>query len=219
MAETHVFIGTNNQGKFNDALRTAEAFEDIVVVGPEDFGFTDDVDETEDTYQGNARLKREAYLALLQEEGVENMFVVCDDSGIEIDALNGAPGIHSRRWRDGETRMTDAEMIAYAIEQLKGIPAPKRTAHFAGMLAVGNSSSLYSQDIPYRLSGTILETPTHWGAAQDGYPFRALFYLPQYEMMLSELMDMPDEERPDGFMSHREIGLLTAFTAIDQQSQ
>ncbi len=214
MAEIRVFIGTNNQGKLEDALRSAEQFDNFEVTHPEALGITDDVDETADTYQGNARLKRDAYREMLAAMGIDNTYVVCDDSGIEIDALNGAPGVHSRRWKDGETRMTDAEIIRHTMVSLHGYYGAERRAHFAGMIAIGHTSEPYQHEIPYRLTGELLESPVHWGQAEDGYPFRAMFYLPEYDELLATIQSLPVGERPDGFMSHRELGLNAAFSAI-----
>ena len=214
MSGIEVFIGTNNPGKRADADRVAQDFEGIRVVGPADFDIVADPEETGDTYTANAQLKRDFFIAELRDREVSGTYVIGDDSGIEIDALGGEPGIHSRRWKDGKTAMSDEEIIEYALMRMKDVAEADRTAHFAGIIALGHTDQNAAMDLPYRLTGTLLTEPRYGSESLNGYPFRALFYMPEYDMMLSELSDLPIEQRPDGFMSHRELGLKRAFEMI-----
>lgn len=214
MAVINVLIGTNNPGKFSDAEFVAKEFPDIRLYAPKDLGIIDDADETGNTYTENAHIKRDFYLGKLKDLGLIDYFVVTDDSGIEIDALGGEPGIHSRRWQDGKTAMTDQEVIDYVLKRMDGVPAEQRTAAFAGIVALGYPARKISLDIPYRLQGTLLVSADIDLDFHEGYPFRALFYLPQYGMMLSRISELPRESRPEGFMSHRELGMKAAFEKI-----
>lgn len=209
----NVLIGTNNTGKYTDAARMAVGYPELLLHKPADLGIVEDADETGDTYVENAHLKRDFYISELLRLGLHDYFVVCDDSGLEIDALNGEPGIHSRRWKDGTTPMTDQEIIDYVLERLKGVPKERRTAGFAGVIALGHTHKDLNIDIPYRLDGVLLEEPVEQ-ERQEGYPFRSLFYLPKYKAMLSTIVSLPPDQRPAGFLSHREIGLKTAYDKL-----
>jgi XTP/dITP diphosphohydrolase len=203
-----ILIGTNNPGKFADAERVANSFEEIAVFRPTDLGIMGDPDESGQSYVENSRIKRDFYAAELQKRDISDIFVIGDDSGIEIDALNGEPGIHSRRWRDGSTPMTDQEIVAYCLQRMDTTPDAERGAAFVGNIAIGNAAGTLTHDITYSLRGRLLRE----AASIDdipGYPFRALFYLPQFGMLLKDVDVM--DPRPEGFMSHREIGLRRAF--------
>lgn len=219
MSNVKVFIGTNNKAKFADAIRVAEDYPNLDIVGPADFEIAADPEETGDTYYANAKLKRDFFINALRQLGKKHIYVIGDDGGIEIDALNGEPGIHSRRWKDSQNAMTDQEIIDYALERMANVPEPDRTAHFAGVIALGHTDFDLDEELPFRLTGTLLTEPVSKGSNLDGYPFRRLFYMPNYEMMLSELSDLAVEDRPDGFLSHRELGLQRAFDAILELEQ
>src|SRR3989338_3568720 len=61
-----------------------------------------------------------------------------EEAGLEIEALNGEPGIHVRRWRDGKTRMTDQETIDYCLYKMKNVPKGKRGARFRTVIALAS---------------------------------------------------------------------------------
>jgi XTP/dITP diphosphohydrolase len=208
----NVLIGTNNPGKFADAEFIAALFEDIEIHKPVDLGITQDVEETGQTYVENARLKRDFYAGQLKGLALDDYYVIGDDGGIEIDALNGEPGIHSRRWLDGKTPMTDQEIVDYCLERMRDVPEASRGAAFVGNLAVGSADGRLSRDIRYELRGTILpEASGIEGIA--GYPFRALFYLPEQGKLLKDVVDSQNG-RPEGFFSHREEGLKHCFEML-----
>ncbi len=212
----NILIGTNNPGKFADAERVAAMFEGVAVFRPVDVGITGDADESGRTYVENSRIKRDYFASELRKQDIKDMYVIGDDSGIEIDALHGEPGIHSRRWRDGVTPMTDNEIVAYCLQRMDAIPDAERGAAFVGNIAIGNAAGTLSHDISYSLSGRLLRE----AASIDdipGYPFRALFFLPQFGMLLKDIDAM--DPRPEGFMSHREIGLRRAFEYLRTYSK
>lgn len=214
MAKINVLVGTNNSGKYADAQYMAAAYDNLAVHKPADLGITEDPAETGNTYVENSRIKRSFYIDKLARQKITDFYVIGDDSGLEIDALGGEPGIHSRRWKDGKTPMSDQEIIDYCLERMKGVPEAKRTAALAGSIALGHVRGTLNTDIPYRLRGVILETPASNRQTVEGYPFRDLFFLPQYGLLLRDIVDLPRDKRPGGFMSHREAGLKQAFDTI-----
>jgi XTP/dITP diphosphohydrolase len=119
-----ILVATKNQGK---AREIAEFLgKDFEVVSLKDLPGAPDVEEAGNTFEENALLKAKAYFDW---SGIPS---VADDAGLEIDFLNGEPGVKSRRWLGYE--MTDQEMIDTALGKLKGVPTEKRTAH---LVAVG----------------------------------------------------------------------------------
>jgi len=143
----------------------------------DDLKIKNDPEETGKTFFDNAKLKAEYFSSLA------NLPTIADDGGIEIDILNGEPGVHSKRWLGRDA--TDSEMIQYTLERLDGIPIQKRTAKFTVCLYYHNPLSGFSKSISESLTGHIAFSPS--GLAQKGFPYRALFIVSQYDKYYDEL--------------------------------
>ena len=106
-------FATENPGKLREINTFAQHF-GVEVISPSQAGFEPrDVEETGSTYEENAALKVQAYAS--QPKGKE--FIICgDDAGIEIAALNGEPGLHTRRWLG--YKMADQEIACYALGRM-----------------------------------------------------------------------------------------------------
>ena len=117
-----LIAATKNKGKVTE-LRAILGELGYDVVTFSEAGFTDngDVEETADTFEGNARQK-----ALGWQQRCGGAAVIADDSGLEVDALNGAPGIYSARYCEG----TDRDRRLKLLSELEGIAMPQRTARF-----------------------------------------------------------------------------------------
>src|SRR5689334_23710259 len=88
------------------------------------------VEETGHTFRANACLKASHYAKLF------NTYAVADDSGLEVDALGGSPGVHSARWAEmNNAGKGDADNNALLLKQLDGVPDDRRTARFVCVLA------------------------------------------------------------------------------------
>lgn len=163
-----LLIATTNPGKF---LEFKEIFQElglkieIELVSLSDLGIKQKIEETGNTFKENAIQKAEFYHSL------SKLPTLADDGGLEIDYLNGEPGVKSRRWPGYEA--SDEEMIQMALEKLKGVPKAKRGAQLrtvVGLLFPGDSKVYTFEGI---LRGFIAETPTTQRIA--GYPFRSIF--------------------------------------------
>lgn len=212
-----VFYATTNPGKIFEVGKHLKQF-GIKLVSPMDLGLTLDVEETGQTLEENAMLKTKAYL-----EAEVTDLVMADDTGIEIDALDGEPGIHVRRWRDKKTRMTDEEIIAYCLKRMRGVPRNKRTAQFRTVIALGipkglalhpqgqalsdNSIELFEGT----LQGVILEKPAPLRI--EGFPFESLFYIPEWKKVLGEIHQLPAEKKRH-LLTHRERAVEKAMPRI-----
>ena len=133
-----------------------------------------DVEETGTTYAENAELKARAYAQ------VSNMLTLADDSGLEIDALGGAPGVQSARYLGSETSYE--ERFRVILEQLKGLPLDRRSARFRCVIALveplGNIRIVEGV-----VEGVIAEGPR----GTNGFGYDPIFSLPELGKTFAEL--------------------------------
>jgi len=100
----------------------------LIVLSPSDCGIESlPVEEDGETFEANAFRKAMAYMQAL------NLPAIADDSGLSVDALGGAPGIHSARYGGGG--LTDQERVRLLLDNLSGVPMHDRTAHFTSAIA------------------------------------------------------------------------------------
>jgi XTP/dITP diphosphohydrolase len=199
-----LLYATTNPGKMTEVRKLCEPV-GIAVLSPADLGLSLDVTETGDSLEENAILKARAYLDHL--DGGE-VVVVGDDTGVEIDALNGEPGIHVRRWTG--QRMTDEAIIATCLHRLAGIPPELRGAQFRTVFAVGvpgGDMTLFDGT----LRGVILEQPDPLRI--EGFPFESIFYVPEWGMLLGAAHQLPAADKAR-FVTHRERALRQALPFI-----
>lgn len=112
---------TNNFCKFGEIKRIMEPL-GHKVLSLSEANVCVDVSETANTFSGNAEIKAAAVC------GATNLPVIADDSGLEVDALNGAPGVYSARYAGENT--SDSDRIQKLLNEMKNIPEEKRTARF-----------------------------------------------------------------------------------------
>ena len=127
-----LLLATNNAGKVKEfrSLLQGIPFE---LVTPKDMGIDTEVEENGTTYEENARLKA---CALAKESG---LLTLADDSGLEVDALNGEPGVMSARYAGKNA--SDAERVKYLLSKIKDVPKEKRTARFRCVIAIANRTA------------------------------------------------------------------------------
>ena len=133
-----------------------------------------DVEETGTTFAENAELKALAYAR------ASGMLTLADDSGLEIDALGGAPGIYSARFAGKETSYE--ERFRLLLEQLKGLTRERRTARFRCAIALAEPSG-YHQTVEGTLEGLIADTPR----GQYGFGYDPIFFIPELGKTSAEL--------------------------------
>ena len=201
-----LLYATSNPGKILEVTKLL-GYKGISVVSPDDLKINLDVPETGGTLEENARLKVKAYLAKSNDR-----LVLADDTGLEIDALNGEPGIRVRRWRDGETRMEDEEIIQYCLGLMAGIPMEKRGAQFKTVLAVGLPSGNI-EIFKGVLRGVILKEADP--IRIKGFPFESLFFVTDWNMLLGHASKLPASQMKNR-RNHREKALQKAIPRIKQ---
>ena len=176
-----VLLATSNLGKLRD-FAGAAAGHGVTVANIQNFSSLPQVIEDGATFEANARKKAESYSLFVPHETV-----LADDSGLEIDALGGAPGIHSARYATDEphaatSNSDDDANNARVLRELEGIPAEKRMARFVCVLAAARDGQTL-QSFRGIVEGLILETPR----GQNGFGYDPLFYFPQIGQSFAEL--------------------------------
>ena len=155
-------LATHNPGKLREMGEILKDF-GIEVVSPRDLGITVDVEETGTTFAENAMLKARAICK------AADLPAIADDSGLCVDALNGAPGVYSARY--GGEGLDDRGRYMLLLSSLRG--APTRAAHFACAVACAfpNGDTLTAEG---RCDGSIAYAPLGDG----GFGYDPVFLLP-----------------------------------------
>jgi XTP/dITP diphosphohydrolase len=157
--KTSLVLASNNPGKAREFSSLAAA-DPIDVVSAASVGGMPPVEETAGTFEGNARLKARA----LRPRAPSGSWILADDSGLCVDALSGAPGVHSARYAGASAG--DAANIGLLLSNLEGVPDERRTAHFACVLfLIGPDGT--ERAFEGRCPGRILGKPR--GSAGFGY--------------------------------------------------
>jgi XTP/dITP diphosphohydrolase len=176
-----ILVATSNAGKLRDFAGAAAAC-GITIASIPHFSSLPEVLEDGATFEENARKKAESYSL-----SVPGELVVADDSGLEIDALGGASGVHSARYaadepRAAECNTDDEANNARVLRELKGVPEQKRTARFVCVLAVARDGQTL-HIFRGTAEGVILDAPR----GQFGFGYDPLFYFPQIGKTFAEL--------------------------------
>jgi len=181
-----ILIATSNPGKLRDFAGAAAA-QGIEIAGIPEFSSLPAVVEDGATFEENARKKAEAYSRYVTGE-----IVVADDSGLEVDALNGAPGVHSARYAapdlfDVQPHLADENTgdeanNARVLRELRGVPPEKRTGRFVCALAAARDGKTLAT-FRGTAEGVILDGPR----GTNGFGYDPLFYFPQIQKTFAEL--------------------------------
>ncbi|HET9605315.1 MAG TPA: RdgB/HAM1 family non-canonical purine NTP pyrophosphatase [Gemmatimonadales bacterium] len=166
-----LLVATRNPGKLAEARQLLEPG-GIAVVSPDEAGVTwsaaEELLEQAETFEGNACAKAE-YFA----KRVGGLPTVADDSGLEVIALGGAPGVRSKRWAGatGSAQDVDAANNRELLRRLLGAPDARRRARYRCVLALAQPGQLVPQLFEGLSAGTILTEPRGTG----GFGYDPLF--------------------------------------------
>lgn len=174
MNVTELVIATNNEGKLREFRRLLEPMGVVVLSAKDVLERPFDVDETGDTFAANAELKARAL------SKATGRAALADDSGLEVDALDGRPGVRSARFA-GE-HATDSENNRLLLEQLESVPDIDRSARFRCAIALYLPPDVVVI-VEAASEGVILREPR--GTAGFGYD--PLFFVPALGKSFAEL--------------------------------
>jgi XTP/dITP diphosphohydrolase len=168
-----LLIATNNQGKVREykSLLHDIPFDPVSLT---DEGITIVVEETGTTFKENAGLKAETIAA------ESRLLTLADDSGIEVDALGGEPGVMSARYAGDNA--TDAERVEYLLSKIKDVPEGKRTARFRCVIAIAEPGS-ETEFFTGECEGIVPFEP----AGELGFGYDPVLYIPELGRTIAEL--------------------------------
>jgi XTP/dITP diphosphohydrolase len=190
-----LLIATNNKGKVKELqdLLKGTGFE---LVTPADINLNLDVEEDGATYAENAAKKARAFAL------ASGLVSLADDSGLEVDALDGAPGLYSARYHP-KPGANDADRRAYMIENLKDKPRPW-TAHFHATIAIAPPE----QDV-YIVEGNCYGEIIPQERGTGGFGYDPIFLFPELGRTMAEL-EMEEKNR----LSHRAKAVMNAIPIL-----
>jgi XTP/dITP diphosphohydrolase len=200
-----ILIATSNPGKLRDFAGAAAAH-DVEIAAIPNFAALPVVVEDGLTFEENARKKAEQYSGAAPGE-----MVLADDSGLEVDALNGAPGVHSARYAADEPHKagenTDDEANnARVLRELRGVPPEKRVGRFVCIIAAACDGETLAT---FRgvAEGVILDHLRGTG----GFGYDPMFYFPEIQKTFAELT--PEEKAK---YSHRGAAFRAFLQWVDR---
>lgn len=182
-----MILATKNEGKLREVK---EIFPEVQVLSMADAGLDPEIIEDGETFEANALIKaRTVHQAL--PESFRDYAVIADDSGIEIDYLDKAPGVYSARYLGEDTPYTYKNQVI--LERLKDAGEGQRTARYVAAIAVvlADGTELVLRDT---VEGEIAHSP----AGEGGFGYDPIFYVPMYGKNMAELT--PDQKNA---ISHR----------------
>ena len=154
-----IILATQNKGKIN---KVQQILSDYQVLSMNEDGIQYDVEEDKDTFKENAEKKAREIANLLN-----GQMCMADDSGIEIEYLNGFPGVHTKRWLNG----TDRERNLAILEKLKDVPKQERKINFITAIALSDGKKTIS--VEAIIQGYVAEEPR----GENGFGFDEIFEL------------------------------------------
>ncbi len=168
-----LLLATTNQGKaaeYRDLLKGL----DFELVTLDQAGISQEAEEDYTTFAENARFKAEFYSAL------SGLITLADDSGLEVDALGGEPGVRSSRYAGDNAG--DAERVNFLLNKLRDIPQDRRQARFRCVIAIAQPGQT-TQTAEGTCQGYIALEPH----GDNGFGYDPIFYLAEYAKTIAEL--------------------------------
>jgi len=196
--QNKLLLATLNSGKIVELRQLLSDLKGVQLLTLADVGHDFEVDETGQTYAENAALKARAYAQ------ASGLITLADDSGLEVDALGGAPGIRSKRYSP-QPGATDSDRRRFLVQNLAPHPAPW-TARFRAVMAI----SIPGQETRFAeglCEGVIITEDR----GTNGFGYDPIFYIPSLERTMAELTD---EEKND--YSHRGNAVRAAIPILQE---
>jgi XTP/dITP diphosphohydrolase len=186
-----LLLASENRGKWAEMLALLQDLP-LELILPTDIGLKLNVVENGTTYAQNAALKARAF------SSAGNLISLADDSGLEVDALDGRPGLYSARFAP-QQGASDADRRAYLLQQLQDKPRPwKAHFHCTVAIAIPQGEIYYTQG---NCPGEII--PQERG--DGGFGYDPIFFIPELNQTMAELSMQEKNQR-----SHRALAVLAA---------
>jgi len=179
----HLVLGTSNPGKIKEWKKlignsfSLIAALDFNVKSPKEKGYS---------FKEIAKNKAIYYTKLTKE------FVLSEDGGFEVDYLDGAPGIKSRRILPGDREGSDEELVNFIISKLKGVPTKKRKARLIVNVVLADPKGNIIFEDKGSIEGFVSDKAK--GIMESGYPYRSILFIPEVKKMYSEFTEKDHEK-------------------------
>lgn len=193
-------LASNNKGKIRELSEMLASY-NIEVLSLNDFPQVGDIEEDGQTFKENA-VKKATVTA-----GLTGLAALADDSGLEVDYLDGAPGVYSARFAG--TEKSDRANNEKLLKLLAGLPPDKRAARFQCVIAIARPGGLV-HTVQGTCEGVIAGEPR----GDMGFGYDPLFYLPEYDKTFAEI-DLPLKNK----ISHRGKALAKALEYLSELSK
>lgn len=196
-----LILASHNQGKVRE-IRELLAGQSVEVLSLSDIGWHEEIEENGTSFEENALIKARRVFE------VTGRAALADDSGLEVDALGGAPGIYSARYLGEETSYEVKN--AAIIQAVEGLPAEKRGADFRCVMAFVYPDA-EGRAVEKTAEGQVNGLVAHQTAGGGGFGYDPLFFLPERGCTMAEL---PEEEK--NAISHRGRALRAVLPVITE---
>ena len=183
-------IATGNKGKLREYQKLLSELP-FNIVSLDDVGISLEVEETGNTFSDNAWLKALTYSKLT------GMLTLSDDSGLEVDALQGQPGVHSARY--GGDLTSDEERVSLLLKNIESVKWAERTARFKCVIAIAETKKAQFEQTEYANQGSSEARPIasvvgsisgmiqYEPQGEDGFGYDPVFYLPSIKQTMAEM--------------------------------
>ena len=199
--ERKILVASSNPGKIGELRAMLEG--DIEWLGLSDFDGIAEIEEDGLTFAENARKKAFGYAK------AAGVWTLADDSGLVIDALDGAPGVKSARFageKDADRSLIDHKNMAKVLKLLEGVPKEKRTARFVCCLCLVSPEKTLVET-KGALEGLINDKPI----GENGFGYDPIFFVPQLNKTVAQLT--PEEKNA---ISHRGNAIKKLKPALEK---
>lgn len=194
-------LASANESKLIEFRRIAKPYPLEIILAKE-IGFEQEIEELGDSFEANALHKAREVFRFNKEQ-----YVIADDSGLCVDALDGAPGIYSARFGSTAERLSAAERNEYLLEIMKDVPAGERAAHFHCSIAL---ISPEAKEMIF--DGTVHGSIRFSIAGQHGFGYDPIFQPDNLSVSMADLSDNDKDK-----ISHRGIALRACLDYLLKQ--
>lgn len=198
-----ILVGTNNAHKVMEIRRMLPEYE---IVTPAELGIRADIVEDGASFEENARIKAEGFA------GLAGLITFADDSGLQVDCLDGAPGIYSARYCP-KPGATDADRRAYLLENIRkaGAPRPWTARFYCAIALICPDGRMF--EVHGSCEGEIAEAEQ--GA--NGFGYDPIFYVPRFGKTLAEMAE--DEKNAISHRGNAIAALRLILAALSESGQ
>ncbi|MCY3693213.1 MAG: RdgB/HAM1 family non-canonical purine NTP pyrophosphatase [Chloroflexota bacterium] len=178
MPSPTLLVATRNPGKMREYRQLLADYSGRLI-SLDDAGVPDEVEETGDTFHANAILKAATYASL------SGHLTISDDSGLEVHALGGDPGVYSARY-GGDACQSDADRVILLLQNLAHVPWEQRIARFRCCTAIADPRAGGEPHVA-TVVGSVAGMIQYEPAGEHGFGYDPVFYLPSYGATMAEL--------------------------------